>query len=276
LFRFLKLFLPPILVNFLLRYKKSISGWHGNYNNWQNAQKECSGYNNEIIFKSVLNSALKVKSGEFKYERDSIIYDEIQYSWPLLSFLLYIINIEKKLIIIDYGGSFGTSYYQNKKYLDSSEMLSWNIIEQKNFVKKGQELFSNKELNFYFTIDQCCKTKDPNTALFSSSLQYLAEPYSVLDEVLSLPHIKYIIIDLIGVLNHSENDRITVQKVSPEIYDASYPCRFFNENNLIGFFKKKGYSLVESFNCDLKKDIHIDRTERARYKGYFFRVAIKP
>ena len=109
-----------------------------------------------------------------------------------------------------------------------------------------------------------------NTALFSSSLQYLSEPYKILNKIISLPNIKYIILDLVGILSGFENDRITIQKVSKKIYDSSYPCWFFNEKNLINFFQKNRFILMESFNCELKKNIQIDQLEKANYKGYFF------
>ena len=269
-FKIIKLFLPPLLLDLILRLRNSESGWSGNYNSWRDAEKECSGYDDDKICDKVFKSALKVKNGKAKYERDSVVFDKVEYSWPLLSFLLYINKLEKKLIIADYGGSFGTSFFQNIKYLNNSELLSWNIIEQKNFVDKARQEFVNKKLNFYYTIEECSEEMNINTALFSSSLQYLSEPYKILNKIISLPNIKYIILDLVGILSGFENDRITIQKVSKKIYDSSYPCWFFNEKNLINFFQKNRFILMESFNCELKKNIQIDQLEKANYKGYFF------
>ena len=52
------------------------------------ASNDCKGYDHQDIIDSVFNSALKVKNGEIVYERDSIIYDEIQYSWPVFIFFI--------------------------------------------------------------------------------------------------------------------------------------------------------------------------------------------
>ena len=57
------------------------------------------------------------------YERDSVIFDNIQYDWQLLSSILFISNIQKRLNVVDFGGALGTSYRQNSKYLDA--ISSW-------------------------------------------------------------------------------------------------------------------------------------------------------
>ena len=67
-----------------------------------------------------------------------------------LSFLLYITNNENRLNVIDYGGSLGTSYFQNLKFLNQVDDFRWNIVEQEAFVKIGKEYFSNE--NLFFTI----------------------------------------------------------------------------------------------------------------------------
>ena len=39
-----------------------------------------SGYDSQLILDKVLTSTLKVKNGEAAYERDSVLFDEIQYA----------------------------------------------------------------------------------------------------------------------------------------------------------------------------------------------------
>jgi hypothetical protein len=50
---------------------------------WEKAQKKCSGYDNSIIVNKVKDAVLKVKSGEAKFERDSVLFDEIYLFEPL-------------------------------------------------------------------------------------------------------------------------------------------------------------------------------------------------
>ena len=40
-----------------------------------------------------------------------------------------------KLNVLDFGGSFGTTYYQNRKFLKHIKKVEWNIIEQKKIVQ---------------------------------------------------------------------------------------------------------------------------------------------
>ncbi len=87
--QFIKSLVPPIALTVLKRIKSSKYGWHGNYKTWQEAQNASTGYDSDEIIQKVRNSLLKVKNGEAVYERDSVIFDEIQYSWPLLAGLMF-------------------------------------------------------------------------------------------------------------------------------------------------------------------------------------------
>ena len=71
-----------------------------------------------------------------------------------------------------------------------------------------------------------------------------------------------IIIDRTGFLK-GDKDRLTVEKVPPEVYDASYPCWFFSEENFIHQFSNSFELLVEFPAID-KCNI------QAEYKGFLF------
>ena len=89
----------------------------GEYNSWNDALVNCKGYDDEDILKRVLLSAKKVKSGEMVYERDSILFDRIEYSWEVLAGMLWVASrISRRLCILDIGGSLGTTYFQNNKF----------------------------------------------------------------------------------------------------------------------------------------------------------------
>ena len=124
-------------------------GWFGNYSSWNEAQAQTTGYDTDLILNKVLIALLKVKNGEAVYERDSVNFDEIQYSWGTLSGLLLSSQANKGyLTVLDFGGSLGSGYFQNKNALKYVTNLKWNIIEQTHFVKSGKEHFSNHQLFF--------------------------------------------------------------------------------------------------------------------------------
>lgn len=253
--------LPDKLFLFLKGY-----GWYGNFKSWEAAKEASTGYDAENILHQVKISLLKVKNGEAVYERDSVLFDRIEYSWELLSALMWIAAQNKgSLHIIDFGGSLGSTYYQNKIFLDSLAEVSWNVVEQSNCVKVGLESFQDDRLQFHTSIKDCSLQSlvQMNVILFSSVLQYLEFPYETLKESFDC-QIEYIIIDRTGfTLNSME--RITVQKVPGRIYEATYPCRFFNEKEFVSYFEENNYRLVFDFNSLDCANI------RSKYKGFIFK-----
>ena len=103
------------------------------------------------------------------------------------------------LNIIDFGGSLGSTYYQNRLFLDSLKHLQWNIVEQPSFVQKGQQSFESDSLRFYQSIEECLQSsqKELQVILLSSVLQYLERPYSLLMEIIERK-IRYIIVNRTG------------------------------------------------------------------------------
>lgn len=259
----LKEVLPPIILKYLTRF---FYGWKGNYSTWQEAKKKCTGYDDVVIFNKVKYALLKVKNGEAKFERDSVIFDKIHYSFPLLSALSFTaLNNNSTLNVLDFGGSLGSAYYQNKDLFTHLTNFTWNIVEQKHFVTEGKQNFSDKNLHFYFTIEACLKSQQINLFLLGSVLQYIEKPYQLLDELLQ-KQIPYIYIDRTPVFfNHT--DRITVQKVHKSIYNAQYPCWILNENKLINYICNKGYELV--FDAQSPENINLSD---AHLKGYYFKL----
>jgi len=238
------LLIPPILLNIFRKYSNRKYGWKGDYISWEEAQDASTGYDTNTIFESVKSSLLQVKQGKAEYERDSVIFDEIQYSWPLLAGLMFVAVKKGEIRVLDFGGSLGSTYYQNKKFLDRIESVSWSIVEQERFVDVGKAEFEDNRLNFFHAVDDCVKKNRPNVLLLSSVLQYIEKPYELLDDILK-HDFEYILIDRnpFGKLR----EKITLQVVPPDIYEASYPCHFFNEEGFIEYFNKKQYSIVETF-----------------------------
>ncbi len=238
----LKKLIPPIFLDLLK--KKSPYGFFGNYSSWNEAIKNSAGYDSPEILEKVKNSLLKVKYGEAIAERDSVILDKPEYSWPALAgLLLAASNNGNNLNVLDFGGSLGSSYFQNRKLL-SHLNLSWNIVEQKNFVDCGKKNFEDGTLKFFYTIEDCLKISKPNVFFASSVIQYLEKPYEELRKILSY-NFDYLIFDRTMFLENSE--RLTVQKVRPGIYNASYPAWFLNKSKCQSLISER-YELIYDFD----------------------------
>ena len=269
----IKNFIPPIFLRTYGYVIKTGIVFNGPYSSWEEALRHSTGYNADIILERVKTSVLSVKEGKAAYERDSVLFNKIQYSWPLLSGLLWIASLnENKLNLIDFGGSLGSSYYQNRKFLEHLNELHWNIVEQKKFVECGRQYFENEHVRFYNNLEECLCKQDsmPDTIIFSSVIQYLENPYRLLSIVIG-KKFKYIIFDRTPFLEKGD-DMLTSQKVPTKIYKASYPAWFFNEDKFLSFFAGK-YDVVVEFDA-LAGMINLD-CARAFDKGFIFRRSDK-
>jgi putative methyltransferase (TIGR04325 family) len=248
----------------LRRLKYSRYGFTGDYASWELAKRGCTGYDSDIILEKVKRGILKVKRGEIAFERDSVLFDSIEYSWPLLSALMWVAAINNsKLNVLDVGGSLGSSYFQNKYFIDTLAQVNWNILEQENFVQCGQLTMQDKNLQFFSTIDEATRANGlPDILLVACTLPYLKNPYRVLQDLMKTG-IPYLMVDN-TFFNYEERDRICVQKVPPEIYEASYPCWFLNYNSV----KQKineNYSIISEHKND--SVIYLDG-RKIQYKGF--------
>ncbi|MBL1418943.1 MAG: methyltransferase, TIGR04325 family [Alphaproteobacteria bacterium] len=245
--KFLKSCIPPIILTFIQGLKKDKYGWKGNYADWQSAKDASQGYDQDEIFSKVKASILKVKNGEAVYERDSVIFDKIQYSWPFLAGLMFAATKVGNLRVLDFGGSLGSSYFQNQKFFDKFDNVSWNIVEQEHFVKSGKQEFENDELHFYYDVDTCVKQQKTEILALSSVMQYLEKPYEMLDSIL-IHDFKFILVDRTPFSTQSR-DVIKLQIVNPQIYNASYPCWLFETQKFNDYFVSKGYELIEEYDA---------------------------
>jgi putative methyltransferase (TIGR04325 family) len=258
---FLKDWLPPAVLR-LLRTKAAIK-WSGNYKSWAEAKRVSGGYESETILSRVLNSALKVKTGRAAYERDSVIFDRVEYSWPLLAGLMWIAALSAgELNILDFGGALGSSYFQNKLFLRSLRSLCWSIVEQKSFVDAGKKYFEDDTLKFFYDIQTCLEQQNPNAILVSGVIQYIEKPYALLEGVKSLGF-EFIVFDRTA-FSLEGRDRLTVQVVPARIYKASYPCWFFDEDRFCNFFEDN-YCIVAEFQSADKANIP------SVFKGFIMR-----
>lgn len=263
--QFLKQLLPP-LAKRMLKYDFRY-GWHGNYSGWEEARKQTTGYNADVIIDRVRSSALKVKNGEAAYERDAITYDSAPVYYPVLSALLYAASVNNnRLTVLDYGGSLGTLYYQHRKFLQGLSELHWCIVEQPEFVKVGQQDFEDHQLHFFFTPAEAIAKYGPHIVLFESSLQYFPDPYATVQELMPY-RIPFIFIDRIA-FSPDDNDRLTVQKVPPAFYDASYPCWFPSKEKFMQMMSGK-YKLLGNFKSGFQLQLGLQELE---YEGLWFEM----
>jgi putative methyltransferase (TIGR04325 family) len=242
---FIKDWLPPAILRGLRRTNSHSIYFEGSYNTWEEASALCGGYDDKSILEKVLNSTLKVKRGEAAYERDSVVFNEPDYVWPVTTALMWAAaKSGGKLHVLDFGGSLGSTYFQNRAFLKDISELRWSVVEQPNYVQAGREFIEDEHIQFYEKINHLTLYRLPNVVLFSSVLQYLPEPEMVIRDTTEL-NPSVIIIDK-TIVNHSNADSIYIQKVPSSIYRAAYPCRSLSENNLLNHFTSN-FQLLKKF-----------------------------
>jgi putative methyltransferase (TIGR04325 family) len=256
---------PPFLLKICKKLNKSEEyGFFGDYSSWEDAMKDSVGYDSDIILNKVKNSLLQVKEGKAIYERDSVLFDKIEYSFPVLAALLKIaLENDGKLSVLDFGGSLGSSYYQCKDFLGNVKELHWSIVEQPKFVECGKQHFKNNQLKFYKNIETCLKYEKPDVILLSSVIQYLEKPYEFLHEIIQCSF-RYIIVDRTGFIFNKSQEILSLQKVDPIIYKASYPAWFLNENKFLSVFQKKYHIILEFQGSDKVNFV-------SEFKGFVFK-----
>jgi putative methyltransferase (TIGR04325 family) len=241
--------------------------FQGDYKNWSEARNESTGYDSPQILEKTRDALLKVKSGQAAFERDSVVFDKPDYSFPVLAALLRAAAMDAgHLSVLDFGGSLGSSYFQCRPFFSSLSDLKWYVIEQPDHVACGRQWFESDELHFYSSIAQCLSANPRlNVLLLSGVLPYLEEPYAQLESMLSL-RVKTVIVDRTAFIS-DERDKLTVQSVPGRIYQATYPFWFFSEPRFLDAFATKGYRLLATFT---PVDAALLEGSSAWFQGFIF------
>ncbi|MFN5830262.1 MAG: TIGR04325 family methyltransferase [Bacteroidota bacterium] len=275
--KIIKALVPPVVFTIALKSGiiytsigvKINQTWSGDYPNWKEAEALCSGYDSQNILEKCKNALLMVKNGEAVYERDSVIFNEVQYSFGLLAGLQRAaLENNGKLTVLDFGGSLGSTYFQNKFFLNVCKEVNWCIVEQSHFVDCGKTFFEDNQLQFFYSIDDCLAKHKPDVVLLSSVLQYLDKPYDWLNQLMSY-NIPYLIIDRTAMLDE-DKDLLTIQLVPDEIYKASYPSWFFSKSKLERILLKD-YKLISFFDSGFTPPTVVNDKHKVYWGGFILK-----
>jgi putative methyltransferase (TIGR04325 family) len=239
--------LPPIIFRKIEKNRRNRIRYCSGYASWYKASKDSIGYDSTDILEKVLDATLKVKRGEAAFERDSILFYQMEYVWPLISGLMWsAARNGGNLHVLDIGGALGSSYFQNRRFLDGMQSISWSVIEQVHYVDIGKEKIQDSRLRFYASIEECLVENKPNVILLSSVLQYLEEPMKIISG-LSKVGADCLIIERTP-FSSLNCDQIFVQKVPKSIYAASYPMWVFAEREFLDLLNRDWALVAQNFS----------------------------
>lgn len=274
----LKEFLPPILWRFLAslknnhggkaRRKSASGGFLYGFTSFESAadfveKQGSSGYTSQNFISKLVAAASLVRDGKAVYERDTYVFDSILYSWPLLSALLLAAQKKERFHVVDFGGGLGSTYQQNKKFLELLEsQIKWSVIEQKVIVNIGRESFESFELKFYSDLIEISEDAI-DLFIVSGTLCYLSDAYQIIERIALLKP-SYIVLDRTP-FHESDADAYCVQYVPASIFQASYPVTIFGRQKLFNLLSSD-YSLLEKWISDDQPDI------RSSHEGSIWKI----
>lgn len=223
----LKDLLPPVLARALGRLRGGAIAFRGDYPGWDAARAASGGYGGEEIVRRAREAALKVKRGEAAMDRDGVAFSKPDFAFASLAELQRAAGAGKgALTVLDFGGALGGCYRQFLSFGAHAPGLRWHVVEQPDMVAAGRAEFEDGNLRFCSSVAEALRDGTPDVVLLGSVLQYLPEPYRVLEELGAIPGATLVVERT--PCDEGARDLLCVQEVPASIYRASYPCWIFS------------------------------------------------
>jgi putative methyltransferase (TIGR04325 family) len=256
--------LPPAILRKIRHLRGGGIRFEGNYATWEEAAAQCTGYDAAPILAKVLDSTLKVKRGEAAFERDSVLFDEIEYAWPVTAGLMWAAaQSNGRLDVMDFGGALGSIYFQNRAFLAGLPQVRWSVVEQAHYVEAGRQYVQDDNLRFYSSIDNCLAENKPNIILISSVLQYIEMPKKLLEHLLDLK-VSYLIINRTPFIREKKSI-LSIQRIPRSIFPATLPAWLLSEDTISDILRISNYDRVASFISEPSN------SNKFLLKGYIFK-----
>ena len=211
------------------------------FGSWEAAQAAAVGYDSSEIVDRVVRSTRAVLDGSALFERDGVVFSEPEYRWPVAYALAASAARHGELRVLDVGGSLGSVYWQHRGLLPD-DVAAWTVLEQSAFVDQSQAL-NLDPLTFATDLTDGQQFGPWNVALMSSVLQYLPEPWEMLESILDTG-VDCLVIDRTP-FHTGPRDIPSLQRVPAHIYPASYPAWILSDARLQQALQ--GWQIVASF-----------------------------
>jgi len=246
---------PPLIWHGAAAVKRSLSeqpppppayGFTGSYANYDDAMKECEGYDADCAVQYAILETRKICQDaplDSRTMRLLAAFKMASHIGPLR--------------VLDFGGSLGGHYLLLNRFLN---IESWTVCELPKMAHAGRDYHGPHErLTFITNIYGCA----PNVILASGALQACSSPYSEISRLLETGA-RYFIVDRVPLLSE---ERLTVHRVPPHIYPGSYPDWFFSESKFLEAFS--GCTLRLRWRLE-EHMAHLDGILQDVYGGFLF------
>lgn len=126
--------------------------------------------------------------------------------------------------IVDFGGALGSNYFFTR-HLMQTEQMEWVVVELPETVAVGRQHLAKAELRFE---DSLKVAGEADLVVAAGAIQYVPDPYVTLRELQQVA--PFLIVDRVPLL---DRDRITVQKVHPALFAASFPKWYLSRERFL-------------------------------------------
>ncbi len=244
--RVLRRIVPPRAIALLRRLKPASLSYSRPYDSWDEACRHAGSYADPVLLDEERNAARAVREGRAAYALFGLPQSRLAFRWPLIANLLAIAAWQgafagRPLHVLDYGGGLGSVYQQHRRYLDTIPALLWSVVEQPHFVRCGNSEFADDRLRFFQTARQAGARARIDAAIFVGSLEYLEDPYAVLQGLIDLD-VPYLLL-IATHWSDSADDVVRVQHIRPPYVTADVPIRFLSRAKLLALLGSRSYEM---------------------------------
>jgi putative methyltransferase (TIGR04325 family) len=220
---------PPVFLRVARAFRKTAPaapsarvGFFGDYGSFEEALEDCGAdYQSDGILDITRRNTEKIRASDQS--------DIPPVLAPFLSsFFLAISDVGRDTVsVIDYGGALGAHYFHVRRLLPEKYKLRWLVVDLPRTARIGREAFGSEELSF---ADELDPNVEADIVLASCVFQVLPSPHDTIKRLLSIDA-SHFIFPLIP-LTEMEDDRLTVEYVSPTVARMSIPHWFFSRSGI--------------------------------------------
>lgn len=204
----------------------SIEGEFTLYGTWEDAMHHSSGYEDPDL---VSNLAAQFRTQEpWRKERAAGRYLDTRSLEFLFALQIAIANVGPAVRVADIGGGNGYMAYLARQELDSFQW-DWTVFESPAIAAQYGVFESEAGLKWRPNSLEGGLSAEYDVGLLSCTLQYVADPYALLE--LAASHSHYLLIMRLPLVSTGNQDLCSVQRPRGGVYEesqASWPCWFFS------------------------------------------------
>jgi putative methyltransferase (TIGR04325 family) len=224
----------------------------GPFESHEEARHRSSGYDEPIVLATVRKAVQEVLEGRALYERDGTPFPVRPSHLPLTEILRNL--LEPGMHVVDLGAGLGGTWINHCELFDAS--ICYTVIEQPQFNQAGSELASRYGLPIRFEERIEDVDPPPDLVILSCVLQYLPDPYALLQGIAKLKP-RTILIDRTAFIDRGP-EQWWIQR-EPTYYSKpiSYPICPLLETKLLAHLS--GYRTIHRWVSPMDPRIPVHR-----------------